>query len=190
MGSTRPEPAQSEWPSGHSTRRKRKWWKVSDLSSVDLLLGQLSWFASVGPDMLLKNQSVGVLLVADGALVKHSHGRLCSVDAHVGLEVALGGECPAADPALERPLASVRAVVHLKRRLARQHPVADDALVGIRQLVLDVVDQLLELAGLAGFADFDQRLPGVVVAAWPRKKVGVNVGIFCRVKVTRETQGK
>ena len=71
------------------------------------------------------------------------------MDAHVCLEVALGGEGAAADAALEGPLARVRAVVHLERRLAAEHAAADDALVGVCHLVLQVVDQRLQLGSLA-----------------------------------------
>jgi len=64
--------------------------------------------------MLLKNQGVGVLLVTDWTLVKHSHRGLGPVNAHVCLQVTLGSKCPSTDPALERSLAGVCAVVHLQ----------------------------------------------------------------------------
>lgn len=67
------------------------------------------------------------------------------MDAHVSLEVPFGGERPATYLALERPLASMRPVVHLQGRLAGKHPVANDALVGVGQLVLNVVHELLQL---------------------------------------------
>ncbi len=107
---------------------------------------------------------------------------------HVCFQVAFGGERAAADSTFERPLAGVSSVVHLQCRFARQNSVADDALVGIGQLVLNVVDQLLELGGFAGFADFNERLPCVVVASRTWKKIGVNVWIFGRIETARKTQ--
>ena len=109
----------------------------------------------------------------------------------MSLEVALGGEGAAADAALEGPLARVRAVVHLQGRLAAQDAPADDALVGVSHLVLQVVHQRLQLRNdsvmlfcppialpvfwitylgrLAVLRDLDQRLPSVVVASGPDK---------------------
>lgn len=66
-------------------------------------------------------------------------------------------------PHLERPLARVGPIVHLQSALAAKHAVADDALVRVRHLVLDVVHKLLQLHRLGGLLDFHQRLPSVVV---------------------------
>ena len=75
---------------------------------------------------------------------------------HVCFQVAFGGERASADSTFEWPLAGVSSVVHLQRRFARENSVTDDALVRVGQLVLNVVDQLLELGGFAGFADFNE----------------------------------
>ncbi len=139
--------------------------------------------------MLLEDEGIGVLLVADRALVEHAHWRLGAVDSHVRLEVSLGGESASADAALEGALASVGPVVHLQGRLAGEHAVADDALVGVGQLVLDAVDQLLQLGGLAALVYLDEGLPRIVVAARTRKQVGVDVGVLGRVEVGREQDG-
>ena len=42
------------------------------------------------------------------------------------------------------PFPSVRAVVHLESRLARQHFVANDALIRIGQLVTEAVDKMFQ----------------------------------------------
>jgi hypothetical protein len=123
----------------------------------------------VQADVLLQYQRIGELLVAHRALMQHAHGWLGTVDAHVRLEVTFGGEGPATDLALEGPLSSVGAVVHLQGTLARQHPMADDALVWVRQFMFDVVYQLLQLGRFRRFRYFYQTLPGVVVAARPRE---------------------
>jgi len=78
------------------------------------------------------------------------------VHTHVCFQVAFGGERAAADSTFKRPLAGVSSVVHLQRRFARENSVADDALVRVGQFVLNVIDQLLELGGFAGFADFNE----------------------------------
>ena len=71
-----------------------KGWKVPDFRRLYLLWSQVSGFPSVGPDVLLEDQGIGILFVADGALMEHPHGGLGPVDPHVGLQVALGGEGP------------------------------------------------------------------------------------------------
>ena len=53
-------------------------------------------------NVLLQDQSVGELLVADRTLVHHPDGGLGSVNPHVGFQVSLGRECPSTDLASER----------------------------------------------------------------------------------------
>ena len=100
-------------------------WKISDLGGRNLLEAHLRLLAGVGADVLLQDGGVGVLLVAHRALREGSHGWLGPVHAHVGLQVALGGEGPLADLALEGPLTGVSTVVHLQGRLAGQNSVAN-----------------------------------------------------------------
>lgn len=114
--------------------------------------------------------------------MQHSHGRFRPVHPHMRLQVAFGGECATANFTLKRPFARVCAVVHLKRAFTRQHSVADHALIRIGQFMFDVIDELLQLAGFRRFRHFDEALPGVVVAAWPRQEVGVDGGIARRVR--------
>ena len=102
------------------------------------------------------------------------------------LEVALGGEGSAANLALERSLTGVGAVVHLQRTFTGQHSMADDALVGIHQLILYVVHQLLELGRLRRPRHLDERLPRVVVGARSWQKVGVDGRIFGRIHVVTD----
>ena len=85
----------------------------------------------MGPDVLLEDQGIGILFVADGALMEHPHGGLGPVDPHVSLEVTFCGEASVADLALEGTLSRVDPVVHLEGRLAREHSVAEHALVGV-----------------------------------------------------------
>ena len=179
--------AKSKWTS-HSTWRKRERGEISNLSCINLLGSQFSWLPCVSSDMLLKDKCICVLLLTDGALVEHPHRGLGPVHAHVSLQVALRGEGSSTNSAFERSFAGVRAIVHLESRFARKYSVADDTLVRIGQLVLNVVDQLLELGCFTGFADLNERLPGVVIAARAREKIGVNVGVFCRVEAAGKAQ--
>lgn len=75
--------------------------------------------------------------------MQDSHWWFRTVHSHVRFEIAFGGERSAADLAFERTFTRMRSVVHLESALATEHPVTDNALVRIRQFVLDVVDELL-----------------------------------------------
>lgn len=88
-------------------------WEFVHLARLYLLRTELSRLASVQPYVLLQHQRVGEFLVADRALVQHPQRRFRPVNAHVSLQVTLGGERSAADLALERPFAGVGPVVHL-----------------------------------------------------------------------------
>lgn len=70
------------------------------------------------------------------------------MDAVMGLEVPFRGESPAADLTLEGPLPSVCPVVHFQGALTAENPVADDTLIGIRGLLVNVFYQLLQLGCL------------------------------------------
>ena len=96
-------------------------------------------------DVLLQDNSVGELLLANGARVLHQNRRVFSVDTNVCLQVAFGGESPATHLAFKGPLPGVNAVVHLQRTLAAEDAVTEDALVGVRYLFVDILHQLLKL---------------------------------------------
>ena len=131
-------------------------------------------------DMFLQHQSVGVALLADETLVECPHWGSDLMDAHVSLEVSLGGETSLTDLTLVRPLPSVSPVVHLQGRLAGQNFVADDALVGVGQLVAQLVDEVLQLAGLALLVDLDEVLPllaAVLRHLGRREHVGQQAGL-------------
>ena len=132
-------------------------WNDHHVSVERKLFGNLS---RVHPNVLLEYECVGELLVANRTLVHHPHRWLSPMHAHVCLQVALGGECPAADLAPEGSLAGVRAVVHLEGALATQSSIADGALIWIGQFLIDVPDQLFHLARF-GFLDFHELLHGV-----------------------------
>ena len=91
-------------------------------------------------NVLLKNGVVCELLAADrarrdSASARGAAGRrrrLGTVDAHVGLEVALGGEGAPAEPAAVRPEPGVRAVVHQQRAAAAEHAQTHRALVRVQ----------------------------------------------------------
>ena len=53
----------------------------------------------------------------------------------------------------------MRAVVHLESRLARQHLVANDALIRIGQLVTEAVDKMFQLASFPLLVNLDEVLP-------------------------------
>ena len=95
----------------------------------------------VGSDVLLEDQDIGELLVAHWALVHHAEGWLGSVDTHVGLQVAFGGERAPAYLTFEWAFACVYSVVHLEGRLAAQDSVAHHALVGVRDFLFNVLDK-------------------------------------------------
>lgn len=59
--------------------------------------------------------------------------------------------------------------------------MADDTLVRIGQLVLDVVDQLLQLGRFRGLGYLDQTFPRVVVAARPWQQAGIDSRILGRI---------
>ena len=122
----------------------------------------VSGLAGVHTDMLLKNQRVGELLVTNGTLVEHAHRRLGAVHAHVRLQVALGCERAGTDLAAEWALAGVNTVVHLKRTLTAEDAVADRALVRVGKLLLYVLNQLLQLAGLR-FGDLHVLLEVLII---------------------------
>ena len=90
------------------------------------------------------------------------------MNAHMGFQVAFGSKSPGTNPAFEWPLPGMRSIMHLKSRFARQDPVTNDTFIGIRQFVLDVVHQLLQLSGLAVLLNFNQGFPRVVGTARSR----------------------
>jgi len=104
--------------------------------------------------MLLKYDTVGELFATDGTHVDGTERRLGTVDAHVGLEVALGGEGTPAEPTAERPLTGVRTIVHQQRAAAAQTSKTDNTLihidtssrstrrqvVDVRRLSVDIID--------------------------------------------------
>ena len=64
--------------------------------------------------MLLEHQAVGVFLVTNWTLGELTQRRLRPVHPHVCLEITFSGETSVANLALEGPLSSVYAVVHLQ----------------------------------------------------------------------------
>ena len=163
--------------------------QVFDFRRVNLVLRKFRRFARMSLDVLLQHERVCVLFMTHGALMEHSHGRLGSMYAHVRLQVALRSEGSTADATLKRPFAGVRSVVHLQGRFARQNAMANDALVGIRQLVLDIVHQLLKLRSLVFLAYFDERFPSVVVTTRTRQQIGVNIRVLRWIDVRRKDAG-
>ena len=83
----------------------------------------------VSPGVLLQQDHVGELPTTDRARVD---GGLGAVDTHVSLEVALGRERSTAEPAAERPLARVRAVVHQQGAATAERAQTDRALVRVQ----------------------------------------------------------
>ena len=81
------------------------------------------------------------------------------MNTHVGLQIAFGGEGPGAYAALEGSFTRMGPVVHLESRFAGQDSVTNDAFIGVGQLVLDVVHQLLKFGCLTRLLNFNQRLP-------------------------------
>ena len=156
MMQKRMKSSRKEWES-----RMRE--RIAQLGCLNLFRGQIGWLASVQPNVLLQDEAVGELFMTNRADVEKPRRWFGSVDAHVGLQVPFGRECPTTNLALERPLARVRPVVHLKSRLAREDSVANDALVRVHQLVFYVVHQLLEFGRVRSSRYLNQTLPGIVV---------------------------
>ena len=77
------------------------------------------------------------------------------MDTHVRFQVSFGGKRPGADPALEGTFPGMCPVMHLKCGFARQNPMAYDTLIGIGQLVFDVIRQLFKFGSIAGFFNLD-----------------------------------
>lgn len=63
----------------------------------------------------------------------------------MSFKIPFGGEGTATDFTLERPLPGVGTIMHFERALAAQHSVTDQALVGVRSGLIDVLNQLLKL---------------------------------------------
>ena len=77
------------------------------------------------------------------------------MDTHVRFQVSFGSKRPGTNSALEGTFSGMCPVMHLKCRLARQNPMAYDTLIGVGQLVFDVIHQLFEFGSIAGFFDLD-----------------------------------
>lgn len=137
---------------------------VFNLSSIDLFLTQFCGLTSMCFNMLLKNQCVGIFLMANWTLVKHSHRWFGSVHPHVCLQISFGSECTTADATFKGPFTGMGTIVHLKGRFARQHSMANDALIGICQLMFNIVNQGFQFRGLICSANLNQRFPGIVIA--------------------------
>ena len=123
------------------------------------------------PDVLLENEEVCELFVADRALVHHSEWRLGPVDAHVGLQVPFCREGSSTNFTFKGAFTSMNTVMHLKGALTGENTVTDDALVGVGQLVLDVVHQLLQFTGLR-FVNFHELFEVVVIIENVSRKYG------------------
>lgn len=65
------------------------------------------------------------------------------MNSHVGLEVAFSCECSTADLTFEWSLASVNTVMHLQCTFTAEDPVTNDTLIGVTELVFNVVNKLL-----------------------------------------------
>lgn len=63
----------------------------------------------------------------------------------VRFQVALSSESTATYFAFKRPFPSVDTVVHLESTLTTEHTMADDTLVGVGHLFVNVFYQLLQL---------------------------------------------
>lgn len=118
---------------GHADRVRRhlhvvvlaNLWEFSNLGGTNLIRSQVSHLACVQANVLLKNENVGELLMADGALMERPHWRLDAMNAHVSLQVSFGRERAATDLASERTFACVDSIMHLKCAPTRQHFLAD-----------------------------------------------------------------
>ena len=110
--------------------------------------------------------------------MKGTHWGAYLVDAHVSLEIAFCCKASLAYLTSVRALACVRAVVHLESRLARQHLVANDALIRIGQLVAEAVDEMFQLASFPLLVNLDEVLPFLVgVVHLHGEHVGEEVGL-------------
>lgn len=96
-------------------------------------------------NVLLKNDSVGELFLANWTRVLHLNGWILSMNANVSLQVTFGSEGPATHFTLEGPFPGVDTVVHLQCTLAAEDTVTQDALIGVCDLFVDVLHQLLKL---------------------------------------------
>lgn len=126
----------------HKSSRHHGGWWITYLSSLDLLGRQIGGFSGVQTYMLLQHQGIGVFLVTHRTLVEIAHGWPNFMHSHVGLQVTLCSKGPTANATLERSLPGVGAIMHLQSTLTRQHPIADNTLIGIGNLF--VLHQLLE----------------------------------------------
>lgn len=100
------------------------------------------------PNVLLQDDSICELLLANGTGMLDSewgHGPMYTV---VSFKIPFCGESPATDFALKGPLPSVCPVVHFQGALTAQDPVADDTLIGVSGLFVNVFYQLLQLGCL------------------------------------------
>ena len=103
----------------------------------------------VQSDVLLQYDDVGELLAAHWTHVDDADGRLGAVNAHVGLEVALGGKGTPAESTAERAFAGVSTVVHQQRTATAERPQTDGALIGVELTRRLTRSQLLDVRGLS-----------------------------------------
>lgn len=99
-------------------------------------------------DVLLKDNSISELPLADRAGVVDPQWRRSAMNRMVRLQVPFGGERPSAHFTSEGPLSCVGAVVHLEGALTTEYAVANDTLIGVCHLLVNVLNQLLEFQGL------------------------------------------
>lgn len=76
------------------------------------------------------------------------YGRVGSVNSEVCLQVAFGGECPATDTTLERPLSCVRSVMHLEGTLAAEDSMTNETLIGVGSSLVNILHKLLQFQSL------------------------------------------
>lgn len=96
-------------------------------------------------DVLLKDNGIGELFLANRTRVLHLNRRVLPVNTNVSLQVAFGGESPATNFALEGSLPGVDSVVHPQRALAAEDTVTQNTLVRVCDLFVNVFHQLLKL---------------------------------------------
>ena len=133
--------------------------KVLNFRCRDLVQGQFGGRSGVCLDMLLQDQSVWISFLANQTLMKGPHWGADLMDAHVSLQIAFCCKASLAYLTSVGALARVCPVVHLEGRLARQHLVANDALIRIGQLVTEAVDKMFQLASFPLLVNLNEVLP-------------------------------
>ena len=114
-----PGDGEAHKPGEEAVRRK---WRQLRIGVLEIVSGEaiangffllLANFSRVKSDMLLQNDGVGELLVANGTLMQDAKRRFRFMNSHMRLQISLCCKSPPTEFTSKRPFAGMRAIMHL-----------------------------------------------------------------------------